>query len=92
MSEPRTPRLVDGIRFGRVAATCVIVAALGAPATISGIAPAAAVNPPLIAPVPPGENAPAGTVSKATFDGNSLTLEYFDHDHLGTFIRATPAE
>ncbi|KZL29927.1 MULTISPECIES: serine hydrolase [Rhodococcus] len=39
-----------------------------------------------------GENAPAGTVSMATFDGNSLTLEYFDHDHLGTFIRATPAE
>ncbi|HNP55333.1 MAG TPA: type VII secretion-associated serine protease mycosin [Gordonia sp. (in: high G+C Gram-positive bacteria)] len=66
MSEPRTPRLVDGIRFGRVAATCVIVAALGAPATISGIAPAAAVNPPLIAPVPPGENAPAGSAEQRT--------------------------
>jgi CubicO group peptidase (beta-lactamase class C family) len=34
-----------------------------------------------------GENAPAGTVSKATFAGNDLTLEYFDRDKLGTFTR-----
>src|SRR5258707_6817415 len=34
-----------------------------------------------------GENAPSGTVSKATFAGNELTLEYFDRDKLGTFTR-----
>jgi CubicO group peptidase (beta-lactamase class C family) len=34
-----------------------------------------------------GENAPSGTVSKATFNGNELTLEYFDRDKLGTFTR-----
>lgn len=34
-----------------------------------------------------GENAPPGTVSKATFDGNTVTLEYFDQDRLGTFTR-----
>jgi len=33
------------------------------------------------------ENAPAGSVSKATFDGDRLTLEYFDADKMGTFLR-----
>ena len=33
------------------------------------------------------ENAPPGTISKATFNGNTLTLEYFDTDKLGTFTR-----
>ncbi|OBK53515.1 serine hydrolase [Mycobacterium sp. 1081908.1] len=33
------------------------------------------------------ENAPPGTISKATFVGNTLNLEYFDSDKLGTFIR-----
>ena len=33
------------------------------------------------------ENAPPGTISKATFAGNRLTLEYFDADKLGTFTR-----
>ena len=33
------------------------------------------------------ENAPPGTVSKATFAGNDLTLEYFDRNKLGTFTR-----
>jgi CubicO group peptidase (beta-lactamase class C family) len=33
------------------------------------------------------ENAPEGTISKATFAGNSLTLEYYDDDKLGTFTR-----
>lgn len=33
------------------------------------------------------ENAPPGTISKASFDGNTLTLEYFDSDKLGTFTR-----
>ena len=33
------------------------------------------------------ENAPPGTISKATFDGDSLTLEYFDQDGKGTFTR-----
>lgn len=33
------------------------------------------------------ENAPPGTVSKATFDGDWLTLEYFDRDGRGTFTR-----
>lgn len=33
------------------------------------------------------ENAPPGTISKATFAGNALTLEYFDTDKLGTFTR-----
>ena len=33
------------------------------------------------------ENAPPGTVSKATFAGGSLTLEFFDENGLGRFIR-----
>jgi len=33
------------------------------------------------------ENAAPGTISKATFDGNRLTLEYFDDDKMGTFLR-----
>ncbi|WP_328403940.1 serine hydrolase [Nocardia sp. NBC_00403] len=33
------------------------------------------------------ENAPPGTVSKATFTADALTLEYFDEDGLGTFKR-----
>ena len=33
------------------------------------------------------ENAPPGTISKATFDGNRLTLEYYDDNHNGVFTR-----
>ena len=33
------------------------------------------------------ENAPPGTISKATFDGNKLNLEYYDQDGKGTFTR-----
>ncbi|MGE2714065.1 serine hydrolase [Mycolicibacterium litorale] len=33
------------------------------------------------------ENSPPGSVSKATFDGNRLTLEYFDEEHNGVFFR-----
>jgi CubicO group peptidase (beta-lactamase class C family) len=33
------------------------------------------------------ENAPPGTVSTARFDGDKLTLEYFDDDKMGTFTR-----
>lgn len=33
------------------------------------------------------ENAPPGTVSKATFAGNTVQLEYFDEEGLGTFVR-----
>ncbi|HUH71995.1 MAG TPA: serine hydrolase [Mycobacterium sp.] len=33
------------------------------------------------------ENAPPGTISKAVFSGNTLSLEYFDSDQLGTFTR-----
>jgi CubicO group peptidase (beta-lactamase class C family) len=33
------------------------------------------------------ENAPPGTVSKATFAGDKLTLEYYDEDRMGTFTR-----
>lgn len=36
---------------------------------------------------PGDENAPAGSVSAARFDGDSLTLEYFDADGMGTFTR-----
>lgn len=36
---------------------------------------------------PFSENAPPGTVSEATFDGDTLVLEYFDQHDLGTFIR-----
>ncbi|MFE3447116.1 serine hydrolase [Nocardia sp. NPDC059180] len=36
---------------------------------------------------PPGENATQGTVSKATFEGDQLTLEYYDKEGLGTFDR-----
>lgn len=34
-----------------------------------------------------GENAPPGTISKATFAGDRLVLEYFDQDKMGTFTR-----
>lgn len=33
------------------------------------------------------ENAPPGTISKATFTGRTLNLEYYDSDKLGTFTR-----
>lgn len=33
------------------------------------------------------ENSPPGSVSKATFDGNRLTLEYFDQERNGVFTR-----
>ena len=33
------------------------------------------------------ENAPPGTISKATFDGDWLTLEYYNEDGKGTFTR-----
>lgn len=33
------------------------------------------------------ENSPPGSVSEATFDGNRLTLEYFDEEHNGVFFR-----
>jgi hypothetical protein len=33
------------------------------------------------------ENAPPGSVSKAVFAGDRLTLEYFDSDKMGTFTR-----
>ena len=33
------------------------------------------------------ENATPGTISKATFTGNRVTLEYYDHDLVGTFVR-----
>jgi CubicO group peptidase (beta-lactamase class C family) len=33
------------------------------------------------------ENSPPGSISKATFDGNRLTLEYYDEENLGIFTR-----
>lgn len=36
---------------------------------------------------PNGENASPGGLSKAIFDGERLTLEYFDSDKMGTFTR-----
>ncbi|MBO0680294.1 serine hydrolase [Mycolicibacterium sp. S2-37] len=33
------------------------------------------------------ENSPPGSVSKATFDGDRLTLEYFDDEHNGVFVK-----
>lgn len=33
------------------------------------------------------ENSPPGSISAATFNGNALTLEYYDHDKMGTFTR-----
>ena len=33
------------------------------------------------------ENAPPGTISAATFDAGSLTLEYFDDEGKGVFTR-----
>jgi CubicO group peptidase (beta-lactamase class C family) len=33
------------------------------------------------------ENSPPGSISKATFDGNVLNLEYYDEDGTGTFTR-----
>jgi len=42
--------------------------------------------------VPTGENAPDGSISTVSFDvsgdtAKALTIEFFDHDKLGTFIR-----
>ncbi|MCW2689175.1 MAG: beta-lactamase [Mycobacterium sp.] len=37
------------------------------------------------------ESAPPGTISKATFAGDKLTLEYYDDDNLGTFTKAPGA-
>lgn len=34
-----------------------------------------------------GENALPGTISEARFAGNTCTLEYYNHDNLGTFTR-----
>ena len=36
---------------------------------------------------PVTENAPPGSISRATFSGDRLTLEYFDADKMGTFTR-----
>jgi hypothetical protein len=33
------------------------------------------------------ENAPPGTISKATFAGPTVNLEYYDSDKLGAFTR-----
>ncbi len=33
------------------------------------------------------ENSPPGSISKATFDGDKLNLEYYDTDQMGTFQR-----
>lgn len=33
------------------------------------------------------ENAPVGTISKATFTPDTMTLEYYDRDNLGIFFR-----
>ena len=33
------------------------------------------------------ENSPPGSIGKATFDGNKLTLEYYDEMGKGTFTR-----
>ena len=38
--------------------------------------------------IPTGENAPPGSISKATFAGGNLTLEFFDAEKMGTFTRA----
>lgn len=38
--------------------------------------------------VPRGENAPPGTISKATFYGNQLNLEFYDQEKMGTFTKA----
>jgi CubicO group peptidase (beta-lactamase class C family) len=35
----------------------------------------------------PSENFPPGSISKATFAGEKLTLEYYDADGMGTFFR-----
>ncbi|WP_431233636.1 serine hydrolase [Mycolicibacterium psychrotolerans] len=35
----------------------------------------------------PSENFPPGSISTATFDGDKLTLEYYDEDKMGTFTR-----
>ena len=37
--------------------------------------------------VPQGENAPPGSISKATFYGDKLNLEYYDEEKMGTFTR-----
>jgi hypothetical protein len=34
-----------------------------------------------------GENGTAGSISKATFDGSTLVLEYFDQHGMGTFTQ-----
>jgi len=36
---------------------------------------------------PVTENAPPGSISRATFNGDRLTLEYYNQDRMGTFTR-----
>ncbi len=36
---------------------------------------------------PSEKNFPPGSISKATFDGATVTLEYYDEDKMGTFTR-----
>jgi CubicO group peptidase (beta-lactamase class C family) len=38
--------------------------------------------------IPTGENAPPGSISKATFAGGNLTLEFYDAEKMGTFAKA----
>lgn len=66
MTARRAQRLCAGLPAARVTAACLVVAALGAPAAIGDVAPAAAVNPPVIAPVPPGETGPPGGAEQRT--------------------------
>jgi hypothetical protein len=38
--------------------------------------------------IPTGENAPPGSISKATFAGGNMTLEFYDAEKMGTFAKA----
>jgi hypothetical protein len=38
--------------------------------------------------IPTGEMPNPGTVSQATFNGNTVVLEYFDDNGLGTFTKS----
>lgn len=39
---------------------------------------------------PPGESSPRGSVSKATFGQDVLTIEYLDHEYPAAFVRRGP--
>lgn len=66
MRGSRGGRFVASSRAARLVTTATFVATLSAPLALGSVAPAAAVNRPAVAPVPPGENGPPARAEQRT--------------------------